>query len=220
MKKNSTKRVLAIVGCVIAIFLGIVIWQFYTEKQYVDYQIESVAIEEIQLDDSTLANYRHYLLTFHVVPFHYRHGLFISGTPPYPNGCADSIVDFYLESATHERMNQNVMPLNMDKGHSAEALTLYTSSQGIPDSIEVDHYSDMTHLKEVLQRGWDDPYGNHRAKVWRQRAFMISLAKDSIQLQSIIIKFKEKEIRGAVTRNQPIIFSIHNVIYPDPINTP
>lgn len=202
-------------GCVVATFLAIVILQFYEEKQYQDYQIESVTIEEIQMEDFALTDYRHYLLTFHVVPFHYKHGLFVSGTPPYPNGCADSIVDFYLESATHDRMEHNLVPLNIGKGHTVEALTLCNSVKNTPDSIEVDHYSDMAHLKEVLQRGWDDPYGNHKSWMRGWRAFMVSVDKDSVQPQRIVIRFSDREIRSTVKNLPTLRFTIRNLVCTD-----
>ena len=162
-----------------------------------DYKIENVYIQRIDVIDTLFKDYYVYQISVDISTAHYENSIFKNSIPPYSEGCADSIIDIVIETKDHERMNAFIEPVSVGTD-ALEVLYLYENKKGEDSLIQADYYYDLKRLMKVLQQGHDNRATQHRHKIWTPSLILFSMRKGNGLPSTFSVRFKDRNIQGVV----------------------
>ena len=154
MKKKNFLRMLLrfFTNSIIVVMLLCVTSCFY-KKIPLSYSIKDVSLQRITIDDSILSNKKIYLWTTQIevgktkiLPFYY------GGTPPFPEGCEDSIISLSIESEDGICLNDKFHSIIPYEGGKETDMVRICGS----DTIEEIRWArDISIQIDILQKGHD-----------------------------------------------------------------
>lgn len=211
--RNIFKATLYAVG--ISVLL-IVLWGLsvlFLSKYKYTYRVEKVYLEEFELEDSLLSDYRLYFLSFDLSPVRYKYGGLVHGTP-YEGGCADRIIGLSFETASHAKLNKHIGLLHSKD--SIEVIRLY-SAQEMNVPRDIDFYYSLEYFQEIIQKGYEQRHSMRRGRVGLPDLYIIAIDKNNPPPQYVTIKFDDRVIRGIVNNTNPKKFEVCGTTYKDSI---
>lgn len=170
-----------------------------SKQQYVDYKIDSVAMEKVALNSND-ARYKgigegrdFYLMTVQVTPVHKKSvGM---NTRPYLEGCVDNIADVVVEAKNHAVVNNQFVSLDMPDGRCQNVMM----AAGNHEPKLIGYYNTLSDVKQNLQTGGDPRF-----------CYLLSAPQGTPMPLSVSIKTADRTITGTVN-NIPVAHNVTDV---------
>ena len=208
MKKIITNKVLIISGIIILLITIFVIKSHFDTTSWLDFKIEKVYVEKIELDEPIFKDQNLYLIYFDTSPVHFDHKRRIPG---YFIKSSDSIITISVKTIKSVSLNQEVDNNKICGEDDLYSIILTDAQSG--DEFDTDYYNNISNFKNAIQNGGYDEYNHyHRSKVNGKGRFLISLSRNSPLPYYFIIKLNGRTVSGIIN-NSPHKYKIKGIVY-------
>ena len=193
-------------------------------KQALDYRIEQVMMQRIQLPNMLQKGRKVYLIKFRLRPHHYKfkYGKLNNYGDHIEGGCSDSIIDICIESDSKINLNKYLGKLALANGDDFEAIDLFEDNTLWWNSCTA-YFCNMDTIQNLLQSGinnmdyfkYQEYDGPPRFLGYSDLNALISMPDSTLMPKYIIVRFKNKELSAAVVDTATQESSINKLVYKD-----